>query len=242
MRDPYEILGVSRDASEDDIAQAYRKLAKKYHPDLNPGDKEAEKRMQEINAAYDRIKNGTADEPGPGQPGGNPYGQNPYGRNPYGYGGGQGNPYEGTPFEDIFGDLFGGAYEQQSRYRQQRPAAHSPSPRMRSVNNLVAAGRYQQALQELSGMDERDGEWYFYSALANAGLGNRVTGLNHAREAVRKEPGNEAYNELLDQFEAGSFEYRRAGQAHGFDMTNAYSSLMRLCMAQICCMLCCRPC
>ena len=57
MRDPYEVLGVSRDASADEIKSAYRKLAKKYHPDLHPGDEECAKKMQEVNAAYDQITN-----------------------------------------------------------------------------------------------------------------------------------------------------------------------------------------
>ena len=55
--DPYQVLGVSPNASEDEIRQAYRRLAKKYHPDLNPGDQTAAKKMNEINAAYDAIKN-----------------------------------------------------------------------------------------------------------------------------------------------------------------------------------------
>ena len=55
--DPYQVLGVSPDASEDEIRQAYRRLAKKYHPDLNPGDKTAAQKMNEVNAAYDAIKN-----------------------------------------------------------------------------------------------------------------------------------------------------------------------------------------
>lgn len=56
-RDPYDVLGVSRSASEDEIKTAYRRLAKKYHPDLNPGDTTAAQRMNEVNQAYDQIKN-----------------------------------------------------------------------------------------------------------------------------------------------------------------------------------------
>lgn len=55
--DPYKVLGVSPNASDEEIKAAYRSLAKKYHPDLNPGDAAAAKRMNEINAAYDQIKN-----------------------------------------------------------------------------------------------------------------------------------------------------------------------------------------
>ena len=55
MNDPYAILGVAKSASADDIRKAYRKLAKKYHPDLNPGDKAAEAKFKDLSAAYDIV-------------------------------------------------------------------------------------------------------------------------------------------------------------------------------------------
>ena len=57
VSDPYKVLGLSPDASDEEVKAAYRKLAKKYHPDLNPGNQRAADRMNEINAAYEQIKN-----------------------------------------------------------------------------------------------------------------------------------------------------------------------------------------
>lgn len=91
--DPYRVLGLTPGASKDEVTKAYRKLAKKYHPDLNPGDEQAAKKMAEVNAAYDAIINGT------------PYGprarQNPYAQNTTtsSYGGGQ----QGGQYYDPFG-------------------------------------------------------------------------------------------------------------------------------------------
>src|SRR5262249_61038744 len=53
--DPYEVLGVKRDAAQDEIRAAYRKLAKKLHPDLNPGDKQAEEKFKQVSVAYDLL-------------------------------------------------------------------------------------------------------------------------------------------------------------------------------------------
>ena len=57
MDDPYKVLGVDRNASDEEIKKAYRRLAKKYHPDLNPGDETAARKMKQVNAAYEQIKN-----------------------------------------------------------------------------------------------------------------------------------------------------------------------------------------
>src|SRR2546423_8597657 len=58
-RDPYEVLGVARTASEDEIKKSYRKLARQYHPDRNPGDKQAETKFKEVQEAYDVLSDKT---------------------------------------------------------------------------------------------------------------------------------------------------------------------------------------
>ena len=60
-KDFYEVLGVERSASEDEIKKAYRQLALKYHPDKNPGDESAEEKFKEIQDAFDRIERARGD-------------------------------------------------------------------------------------------------------------------------------------------------------------------------------------
>ena len=96
----YKTLGVSKKASDEEIKKAYRKLARKYHPDRNPGDKEAEEKFKEISAAHDVL--GDAEKRKEYDEGGAFAG---FGGNPFG-GGGQAGGFGGFDFGDILGGMF----------------------------------------------------------------------------------------------------------------------------------------
>ncbi len=102
-RDYYEVLGVSKGATDDELKKAFRREAKKYHPDLHPGDKEAEEKFKEVNEAYavlsDSDKRQKYDA----------YGHAGVDPN-FGAGGGFGGGFGGFDFSDILGDLFGGGF------------------------------------------------------------------------------------------------------------------------------------
>jgi len=99
-RDYYEQLGIGRDANDDQIKKAYRKLAKQYHPDANPGDKSAEDKFKEISEAYsvlsDSSKRKTYDQ---------------FGHAAFEQGGGGGGFHGGMDINDIFGSFFGGGVD-----------------------------------------------------------------------------------------------------------------------------------
>ena len=206
IEDPYKVLGVSPNASDEEIKKAYRRLAKKYHPDVNPGDAEAARKMQEVNAAYEQIKN-------PEKAAGNARGS---------YGGYGGYGY----------DPFGGAWQQS---RQQ----YTGDQYQRAAEQYIRFGRYREALNSLANATERNARWYYLSALANDGIGNQVTALEHIKRAVSMEPDNYEYLQVLEQIENGGAAYRRqAGSFHTFNMGR--SPLASLCICYLLQLFCCR--
>ena len=107
-RDYYEVLGIGKNATDAEIKSAYRKLAKKYHPDLNPGNKEAEEKFKEVNEANDVLsdpqKRQRYDQFGFA-------GVDPnYAAANGGGAGGFGGGFGGVDLGDIFGDIFGGGF------------------------------------------------------------------------------------------------------------------------------------
>ena len=216
--DPYKVLGVSPDASDEDIKRAYRRLAKKYHPDLNPGDQEAARKMQEVNAAYEQIKNPEKFQQ----------------QQQSGYGG--------------YGNAYGGYYDPFGGYRQHSYGGESQAgdQYQQAAYQYIRFGRYQEALNALNSSTERGARWYYLSALANDGLGNQVTALEHIRRAVSMDPDNLEYQQALDQIEHGGAAYRRqAGNFRGFTMGGDPCTNLCLCylMNIFCCggrgMFCC---
>lgn len=216
MDDPYKVLGLERGASDEEVKKAYRTLAKKYHPDANPGDEYAARKMQEINAAYEQIKN--------------PPQQQAY----TGYNGQTGGSYTGGYY--TYEDVFRRWAEEQNRRAAEQFGSHGAQ----AAYSYIQSGRYQEALNALESTElyQRDGQWYYLSAMAHSGLGNRVMATEQMRQAVAKDPYNQSYRQILTELEnGGSFYREQADTFRGFKGIN-FNPLASLCMClglQFCC-------
>jgi molecular chaperone DnaJ len=210
-QDPYKVLGVSPDASDEEIKKAYRDLTKKYHPDLNPGDEEAAQKMHAVNAAYDAIKNGTAQQ----SYGSSAGAQQAYGTYGWsGFGGFNGwNPY---------------SWNQE----QSRPSERSECT---AARNYIRNRMYKEALTALSGVpyDERDGRWYYLSGVAKMYQGNKISALEDARRAVQMDPDSMEYQRLLQQLQSGEDFYDRYSGDYQSGL-NMDRLCFTLCASQLC--------
>jgi len=211
LSDPYEVLGVSSIDSQEEITKAYRKLAKKYHPDLNQGDEDSTRKMSEINAAYQQIKSGktTQDSSGGGYSNQGSYG----GEDPFaGF-----NPFEG------FGP-FGGGQRQRAEYSE-----------FDSVNIYLNSGYYNEALNVLESITSRSAQWYYYSAIANSGVGNKITTLSHAKTAVQMDPNNPEYQRILNQIKSGGRVYQQRSQDFGMPVISLNKICLGICFTKLFC-------
>ncbi len=205
MRDPYEVLGVAKNATDDEIKKAYRKLSRIYHPDANvnnAGKAEAEEKFKEVQAAYQAIMNKDF--------------SSGYGQTNQGFGG-YGN----------YGDFrnFGG-YEEGDIY-------------LRAAVNYINSASYNEAINVLSSIKNKTSRWYYYMSIAYLGKGQTTTALDYIQTAIRMEPSNMEYQNLLMQIQNRSNWYQGMGQNYGMPTFQNTDCCNKLCLANLFCNLCC---
>lgn len=209
MNDPYKILGVPEDASDEEIKKAYRELARKYHPDNyhdNPLADLAQEKMKEINAAYEQItKERASGKRGSGS-GGASYGASGYG----GYGGYQG--YGG----------YGGSqsYSGQSSVLQQARIA-------------INTGNISRAEALLANYSDHNAEWNFLKGVVCYRRGWMDEALRYYRIAVQMDPGNAEYRQALDYMEGTDDTAYRPGGSFG-TLCSGNPCLSMCCLYTLC--------
>ena len=210
MSDPYKVLGLTRDASDEEIKKAYRALSRKYHPDANlnnPNKDKAEEMFKLVQQAYEQIIYEK---------------EHPYARSD--------DPFSGA--FGGFGSFTGGAGT------HSQSADDQETIRLNAAVNYLRAGRYREALNALSSVGRRDAAWYYYSAVANAGAGNNAMAMQHAQTAVQMEPSNMVYRQLLQSLQSGGTWYAQRRQTYGFpvQMNRSCANVaMTLCLVNMCC-------
>lgn len=192
-KNPYDVLGVTPSASNEEIKKAYRQLCKKYHPDSyvnNPLADLAEEKFKEVQSAYDEIMKQR-------QNGG---GQQAYTNN---------NTYGGSQTYN-YGYGYGNSNNQSynSNYGQ-------GSADIQTVRNYINVRRFHEALTVLSGIRDRNAMWYYYSAVANMGIGNNLIAVEHAQRAAELEPNNMEYVNFANQMRYRSQHYQTMGSGYG---------------------------
>ena len=110
---------------------------------------------------------------------------------------------------------------------------------MKAAANFINSGHYQEALNLLNGISSRNAQWYYYSALANSGVGNNVIALQHAKEALRMDPDNFQYQMLVNRFESGGSWYQQQQDPYQTTFNTGSSFCLKLCIANLVCNLCC---
>ncbi|MDR0948801.1 MAG: DnaJ domain-containing protein [Lachnospiraceae bacterium] len=235
MRDPYQILGVSRNASEEEIKKAYKSLSRKYHPDANinnPHQDLAEEKFKEVQTAYKQVmKEKTS--------GTRSYGSNSYDERDGDY---QDNPFGGFGGFGPFGGFgsFGGFGGANSRRQSSAPQSEEEI-RLKAAENYIRNRYYREAHNVLNSIDpsERSAKWYYFDALSHSGLGNNVAALQSARQAHAIEPGNATYATFLNRLENGGTWYQQRQETYGFPGGVNTSLCTKLCIANLVCNVCC---
>ncbi len=206
--DPYRVLGISANATDDEVKKAYRQLSRKYHPDANinnPNKQQAEEKFKEVQQAYDQIMK----------------------QRQQGYSYGAGSSYSQGGFS--------------GSYYTGNNTSTEENVRLRAAMNYIHSRHFSEAINTLDSIpvNERNGQWYYCSALAQAGVGNNITALEHARCACRMEPNNMTYRQLLASLEGGGYWYEEKGKNYGFQRNMGSVGGICLACGLVYLMMCC---
>ena len=206
-RDYYEVLGVDKSASEDEIKRAYKKMARKYHPDNyhdNPLEDLAQEKMKEINAAYEQITKERASGRRTGGAGG------AYGGGSYGYGG----------YQSYGGYGSSQSYSGQSSVLQQARIA-------------INTGNISRAEALLANYSDHNAEWNFLKGVVCYRRGWMDEALRYYRTAVQMDPGNAEYRQALDYMEGTDDTAYRPGGSFG-TLCSGNPCLSMCCLYTLC--------
>jgi molecular chaperone DnaJ len=230
MYDPYSVLGVARNASEEEIKKAYKNLSRRYHPDANinnPNKEQAEEKFKEIQAAYQQIMQERTSG----------YGGTGYRGSGFGGSGSSGYGQKSGTYGGFGYGSFGGF----GGFGQGQDTGYEEDTYIRAAGNYIRNGYYREARNALDSMQERErnGRWYYYSAITHSGLGNNVLALEHARRAAAMEPDNTSYRSLVQQFESGGSWYEQRQAAYGYPSFAGGNICLKVWLANMFCNICC---
>lgn len=213
MMDPYQVLGVTRGASDEEIKKAYRNLSRKYHPDANvnnPNREQAEERFKEVQQAYDQIMK--EKQQGGGYS--------------YGYGGASGG--------------YNGSYSGNRSYSQGQADSPKMQAAANYIANRHYAEALN-VLNGIP-FGERKARWYYFSAVANQGAGNNIVAMEHAKRAVEMEPSNMEYRQFLQHLQYGGTWYTNMGSEYDRPYASAGNWCLSMLFLNMLCNCCCfRP-
>lgn len=139
--------------------------------------------------------------------------------------------YSNQSYQDT--SSYGGQnYYQQNSYSE---ANYQESEEMRKIYSMIMMKRFRESLNELARVPERGARWHYYNAIAYAGLGNIITAMGHAKQAVALDPANPEYSQFLRQLQMNTRNYQRQGGGMSGNNDELCDMCCKLWAADTCC-------
>lgn len=226
MSNPYEVLGVSEDASNEEIKKAYRKLSRRYHPDSNinnPNKEWAEEQFKEVQIAYDEIINSRLD-------GFNSHGSSTSSSASHSSSNSNANYYNSRTTYTAHNNSGYTTHKTYGPGDGKQKFEERQASFYRAAMSFITQRQFNEAIHVLNKIRDRGANWYYTAALAMYGDGNLVTAFNYAKTAVELEPDNPQYQSLYNRLSGTSERYKRK--------FSRYTSPAAVGSRDVCCEIC----